>query len=158
MFASRVCWYLIESILPYEMFPVLLAATQAQSMIDPPPCLTVGEVFFSWKSAPFFHTSFAHCDYFNFITPQDLFPKCIRVVSLFLCKLLHFVARTQERFSFDDTSIKVIFVQVFLHSRTEHHHFRIKLNLPVGLLQSNGGFSSLAVLWAVLCTLSWSST
>lgn len=29
------------------------AATQAQSMIDPPPCLAVAEVLFSGNSAPF---------------------------------------------------------------------------------------------------------
>ena len=56
MFASRICWYLVESILPSTrtVFPVPLAATQPQSMMDPPPCLTVGKVFFSWNAAPFF--------------------------------------------------------------------------------------------------------
>ena len=48
MFDSRICWYLIESPLPStsEMFPMPLAATQAQSMIDPPPCWGVGGVLF----------------------------------------------------------------------------------------------------------------
>ena len=56
MFASRICWYLFQSMLPLtnEMCPVPLAATQPQSMIDPHLCFRVGEVFFSWNLAPFF--------------------------------------------------------------------------------------------------------
>lgn len=46
MFACRICWYFIESILfsTTEMFPVPLAETQAKSMIDLSPCLAVATV------------------------------------------------------------------------------------------------------------------
>ena len=41
-----------------KMFALSLASTEAQSMINPPPCLTVGQVFFSWKCALFLQTYF----------------------------------------------------------------------------------------------------
>lgn len=46
VFACRICWYFIESILlsTTEMFPVPLAETQAKSMIDLSPCLAVATV------------------------------------------------------------------------------------------------------------------
>lgn len=54
VFACRICWYFIESILlsTTEMFPVPLAETQAKSMIDLSPCLAVATVvhFFLMKS------------------------------------------------------------------------------------------------------------
>ena len=53
---------LTESILPstHTIFPVPLASAQLQSIMDAPPCLTVGEIFFSTKASPFFskHTFF----------------------------------------------------------------------------------------------------
>ena len=65
MFASRICWYLIESILPStsKMFPVPLAAAQAQSMIIPLLCLKVGEMFLFVKFCTHFLSkhAFTHC-------------------------------------------------------------------------------------------------
>lgn len=50
--ASRVCWYLIESILPSagEMLPIPLAATKAQSTTYTP--------LWSWRSLLFMNSSF----------------------------------------------------------------------------------------------------
>ena len=54
--ASRISWYLVESILysTHTIFPVPPAATQPQSIMDPPPYLTVGKLFFSKKTSPCF--------------------------------------------------------------------------------------------------------
>ena len=52
---------------------------------------------------------------------------------MFLCNLLmlNFVGRVSERFSSDGSSVKVIFVQVLLHSRTAHQYSSASLlNLP----------------------------
>ena len=43
----------IHSSFHLQVFPVPPAATQPQSIMDPPPCLTVGKVF-STKASPFF--------------------------------------------------------------------------------------------------------
>lgn len=55
MFSSRICWDLIESILPSTRENVLvpLAVIQPQIMIDPTPCLIVGLVPISWNAVPF---------------------------------------------------------------------------------------------------------
>ncbi len=57
MFASRIfaSSYLIGSVLSSssEMFPMSLASTQAQSMIQTNPCLTVAEVIFLMKFCTF---------------------------------------------------------------------------------------------------------
>lgn len=53
----------------------------------------------SWNSSPFFLQTWL-CSlqklYFDFVSPQDLFPKCIRLVKMILCHLLtlNFVVRT----------------------------------------------------------------
>ena len=78
--ASRIHWYLVESILPSTtIFPVPPAATQPQSIMDPPPCLTVGKVFVSTKASPFFskHTFFGggQIFHFGFVTPNHIVPK-----------------------------------------------------------------------------------
>lgn len=53
--ASRVCWYLIESILPSagEMLPIPLAATKTQSTTYTP--------LWSWRSLLFMNSSFFFC-------------------------------------------------------------------------------------------------
>lgn len=65
MFASRISWYLIESIIPYtsEMFPMPLIVQQAQNMIDPLLCLTAEQegVFFMTFCAFFLQKTFANC-------------------------------------------------------------------------------------------------
>lgn len=45
MFVSTMSWKLIEFIIPLcKMFPMLLVATQPQSMMDLSSCLTVGQI------------------------------------------------------------------------------------------------------------------
>ena len=54
--AYRMYWYLVKTILTSTctILPVPPAATQPQSIMDPPQCFTVGKGFFSKKASPFF--------------------------------------------------------------------------------------------------------
>lgn len=94
--ASRIYWYLVESIIPSTrtIFPVPPAATQPQSIMDPPPCLTFGKVFFSINALPFFlHTYLQFLWFvtkklhFGFASPKHVFPKGFRLLKVFFCVL-----------------------------------------------------------------------
>ena len=91
----------LQSILPSTSTkcPVSPPATLSQSIMDPPPCLTVGTVFFSTKASPFTQkmpflvTKKSH---FGFISPKHIVPKGLRLLCVFLCilQMLHFVLRS----------------------------------------------------------------
>lgn len=83
-FASRICWYLVESILSFAIFPVPLAATQPQRIKNATPYLTGGKVSFHLMLLFFVseHTLLivAKEFYFNFISPQYLRQACVDVL------------------------------------------------------------------------------
>lgn len=61
---------------------------------------------------------------------------------MFLCNLLplNFVVRMQKRISYDDSSMKVIFWQVFLDHKNSVPPFQSLLNLPERIFQVKLGF------------------
>lgn len=116
MFASWICWYFIETFLPSisEMFAVQVAATQAQSMIDPSLWLPFGEVFFSKNSAQFYLQT-----YLCSLGPNSSILTSSEVQSasgVFRCSFANFWRQILwwgcdvKRFSSDDSSMRVIFV------------------------------------------------
>ena len=105
--ASRI---LLESIVPStsKIFAVPPAATQAQSIMDPHPCLTVGKVLFSIKASPFFSpkdTFFSGTQKVQFCFFQSKAHKGFMLLSVFFCILLmlNFVLRSSERLLFGNS-------------------------------------------------------
>ena len=95
--SSRMYWYLVGSILPSSrtIFPVPPAATQPQSIMDPPLCLTVTKVFspnIPPNISPNIPSSKFH---FGFVSPKHIVPKGFRLVNVFfgILQTLNFVLR-----------------------------------------------------------------
>lgn len=54
--------YIFNDVKVLTRFPVPVLATQPHYMMDPPPNLTEGNMFFSWNSVCFFRHAYHLCD------------------------------------------------------------------------------------------------
>ncbi len=93
IFSFRIFWYSAEFMVPSIMAsrPGPEAAKQPQTITLPPPCLTVGMMFFLWNVVLVLHQmqQDTPSKKFNFcrISPQNICPKFLGIIKIFLANV-----------------------------------------------------------------------
>ena len=135
-FVVRICWYLVESILPSTcaMFAFNCHITPKHNRATPMP----GEVLFSSNAAPFFLQTWKKS-----ICPSPLFSTCFPNASVWLCILqtLTFVMRSQ---------IRILLMTILCRSCLCKQHCTVK-GCSTTPVSAKSFCMSFAVMWGFCC-------
>ncbi len=151
MFCFRMSQYMLESMFPSinRSSPVPAVVMQPQTMMLPPPCLTVGQAPFSWYSSPGRRHTWVKQVYLRLIRPQDIVPVIYALRQVIFSKLFagFFVSQLQKRLPSGTTAMQTNLLQCVVYGLSTD-----KLTFNDCILSY---FQRTVILY---CFISWTST